>query len=163
MRCTARRAGERRSSRQSSALREELDRLRARHTVIEKAPAQEEEVTLELEKKRAELEDAQGELEARRTEWVRDRQEADTKLRDLRKQYLEVQEQRDRVIISLGADGACPTCSRKLGENLQTVVEHLTETVGTIQVDGAYYKSRFEQLSDMPANVRDAGRTERVH
>jgi DNA repair protein SbcC/Rad50 len=136
------------------ALREELDRLRARHTVIEKAPAQEEEVTLELEKKRAELEDAQGDLEARRTEWVRDRQDADTKLRDLRKQYLEVQEQRERVI-SLGADGACPTCSRTLGENLQTVVEHLTETIETLRVDGAYYKSRFEQLSEMPANVKD--------
>ena len=136
------------------ALREELDRLRARHSVIEKAPAQEEEVTLELEKKRAELENAQGDLEARRTEWVRDRQDADTKLRDLRKQYLEVQEQRERVI-SLGADGACPTCSRKLGENLQTVVEHLTETVETLRVDGAYYKSRFEQLSEMPSNVRD--------
>ncbi|MDO8502834.1 MAG: SMC family ATPase [Gemmatimonadaceae bacterium] len=136
------------------ALREELDRLRARHTVIERAPSQEEEVTLELEKKRAELEDAQGELEARRTEWVRDRQDADTKLRDLRKQYLEIQEQRERVI-SLGADGACPTCSRTLGENLQTVVEHLTETSETLRVDGAYYRSRFEQLSEMPANVRE--------
>lgn len=136
------------------ALREELDRLRARFTVIEKAPAQEEEVTEELESKRRELETAQGDLEARRTEWVRDRQDADTKLRDLRKQYLEVQEQRERVI-SLGADGACPTCSRKLGENLENVVEHLTETIETLRVDGAYYKSRLEQLSEMPANVRD--------
>lgn len=137
-----------------NSLREELDRQRARHSVIEKAPAQEEEVTLELEKKREELEDAQGELEARRTEWVRDRQDADTKLRDMRKQYQELQDQRDRVI-SLGADGACPTCSRSLGENLQTVVDHLTETAETLRVDGAYYRNRFEQLSDMPANVRD--------
>jgi DNA repair protein SbcC/Rad50 len=137
-----------------NALREELDRLRARHTVIEKAPAQEEEVTLELEKKRSELEDAQGDLEARRTEWVRDRQDADTKLRDLRKQYVEVQEQRERVV-SLGASGACPTCSRILGENLEKVVEHLTETIETLRVDGAYYKSRFEQLSEMPANVKE--------
>jgi len=136
------------------ALREELDRLRARHAVIEKAPALEEEVTLELEKRRADLEDAQGELEARRTEWVRDRQDAETKLRDLRQQQVDVQEQREKVI-SLGADGACPTCSRKLGENLQTVVEHLTETEETLRVDVAYYRSRFEQLSEMPANVRD--------
>lgn len=110
-------------------------------------------MTLELEKKRAELEDAQGELEARRTEWVRDKQEADTKLHDLRKQYLEVQEQRERVI-SLGADGACPTCSRMLGEHLHTVVDHLTETSETLVVDGAYYRKRVEQLSDMPANVQ---------
>ncbi len=135
-----------------NALREEIDRLKARHKVIESAPAQEEEVTLELEKKRSELEDSQGELEARRTEWVRDRQDADTKLRDLRKQYVEVQDQRERVI-SLGADGACPTCSRTLGENLEKVVEHLTETLDTLRVDGAYYSKRFEQLSEMPANV----------
>lgn len=143
------------------ALREELDKLRGRHTVIEKAPVQEEEVILELEEKRSELEKAQGDLEARRTEWVRDRQDADTKLRDLRKQYLEVQEQRERVI-SLGAEGACPTCSRKLGDNLQTVVEHLTETVETLRVDGAYYKGRFEQLSEMPQNVKELDERRRV-
>ncbi len=137
-----------------NALREEIDRLKARHKEIESAPAQEEEVTLELEKKRSELEDAQGELEARRTEWVRDRQDADTKLRDLRKQFVEVQDQRERVI-SLGADGACPTCSRTLGENLEKVVEHLTETLDTLRVDGAYYNKRFEQLSEMPANVQE--------
>lgn len=133
---------------------EELDKQRARYTVIEKAPAQEEEVTLELEKKRSELEDALGELEARRTEWVRDRQDADTKLRDMRKQYQEILEQRERVI-SLGADGACPTCSRSLGENLQTVVDHLTESAESLRVDGVYYKNRFEQLADMPTDVRD--------
>lgn len=136
------------------ALSEELDKLRARHTVIERSPAQEEEVTLELEKKRAELEDAQGQLEARRTEWVRDRQDADTKLRDLRKQYVEVQAQRERVV-SLGADGACPTCSRMLGENLKNVVNHLNETIETLRVDGVYWNKRFDQLSDMPGNVHD--------
>ena len=144
-----------------TALREELEKLRARHTVIQQAPSQEEEVPLELEKKRDDLEVAQGELEARRTEWVRDRQDADTKLRDLRKQYLEVQEQIQRVE-SLGADGACPTCSRKLGENLHTVLEHLTETSETLRVDGAYYRSRFEQLSEMPANVKELDERRRV-
>ena len=144
-----------------TALREELEKLRARHTLIQQAPAQEEEVTLELEKKRDDLEVAQGELEARRTEWVRDRQDADTKLRDLRKQYLEVQEQIQRVE-SLGADGACPTCSRKLGENLHTVLEHLTETAETLRVDGAYYRSRFEQLSEMPVNVKELDERRRV-
>jgi len=143
------------------SLREELDRQRARHTVIEKAPAQEEEVTLELEKKRTELEDALGELEARRTEWVRDRQDADTKLRDMRKQYVEIQEQRERVI-SLGADGACPTCSRSLGENLHTVVDHLTETAENLRIDGVYYKQRYEQLSEMPSNVRELDEKRRV-
>jgi exonuclease SbcC len=60
------------------SLEEELRRLRERRERIETAPALEEEVTLELERKRAALEEVQGQLEARRTEWVRDRQEAET-------------------------------------------------------------------------------------
>ncbi|HMF86607.1 MAG TPA: SMC family ATPase, partial [Gemmatimonadaceae bacterium] len=46
-----------------SALREEVNRLEERHSKIERAPAIEEEATLELETKRSELEDAQGLLE----------------------------------------------------------------------------------------------------
>jgi len=136
-----------------AVLREEIEKLSARHAVIERAPAQEEEVTLDLEKRRAELEEALGVLEAKRTEWVRDRQDAETKLNDLRRQWAEVKEQRERVI-SLGQDGACPTCSRTLGESLHTVVDHLNEAGETLRLDGIYYKNRFEQLSEMPAEVK---------
>jgi exonuclease SbcC len=136
-----------------TVLREEIEKLAAKHSAIERAPVQEEEVTLDLEKKRAELEESQGTLEAKRTEWVRDRQDAETKLNDLRRQWAEVKEQRERVI-SLGEDGACPTCSRTLGASLHTVVEHLDETGETLRLDGTYYKTRFEQLSEMPAEVK---------
>ena len=135
------------------ALREEITRLEERHAKIERAPALEEEATLELEKKRVELEDTQGLLEARRTEWVRDRQEAETKRQALRQQYAELKQQRDRVV-SLGEDGECPTCSRALGGSLHTVVEHLDELIETVNVDGSYYKARVEQLETMPEDVR---------
>jgi exonuclease SbcC len=135
-----------------AALREELARLEERYAKIERAPALEEEATLELEKKRSELEDAQGLLEARRTEWVRDRQEAQTKREALRQQYGELKQQRDRVV-SLGEDGECPTCSRALGGSLHTVVEHLDELIDTVNVDGNYYKARVEQLEQMPDDV----------
>jgi exonuclease SbcC len=135
------------------ALRDEIARLEERHSKIERAPALEEEATLELEKKRVELEDAQGRLEARRTEWVRDRQEAQTKREALRQQYAELKQQRDRVV-SLGEDGECPTCSRPLGGSLHTVVEHLDEMIETVNVDGNYYKARVEQLEQMPDDVR---------
>ena len=144
-----------------AVVRDEIEKLNARHATIGKAPAQEEEVTDELEKKRAELEEAQGTLEAKRTEWVRDRQDAETKLTDLRRQWAEVKEQRERVI-SLGADAACPTCSRALGESLHTVVEHLTEMSETLRVDGLYYKTRFDQLSEMPVEVRALDERRRV-
>ena len=137
-----------------AALREEVARLEERHSKIERAPALEEEATLELEKKRSELEDAQGLLEARRTEWVRDRQEAQTKREALRQQYLELKQQRDRVV-SVGEDGECPTCSRPLGGSLHTVVEHLDELMETVNVDGSYYKARVEQLEQMPEDVHE--------
>jgi exonuclease SbcC len=37
---------------------------------------------------------------------------------------------------------------------LHTVIEHLAETLQTLEVDGQYYKSRFEQLSEMPAEIK---------
>jgi exonuclease SbcC len=92
-------------------------------------------------------------LEARRTEWVRDRQEAQTKREALRQQYSELKHQRDRVV-ALGEDGECPTCSRPLGGSLHTVVEHLDEMVETVNVDGNYYKARVEQLEQMPEDVQ---------
>ena len=144
-----------------AALREEISRLEERHSKIERAPAIEEEATLELETKRSELEDAQGLLEARRTEWVRDRQEAQTKREALRQQYSELKQQRDRVV-SLGEDGACPTCSRPLGGSLHTVVEHLDELVETINVDGNYYKARVEQLEHMPEDVQQLDEKRRL-
>ena len=144
-----------------SALREEVNRLEERHSKIERAPAVEEEATLELETKRSELEDAQGLLEARRTEWVRDRQEAQTKREALRQQYLELKQQRDRVV-SLGEDGQCPTCSRPLGGSLHTVVEHLDELMETVNVDGNYYKARVEQLEHMPDDVQQLDEKRRV-
>jgi DNA repair protein SbcC/Rad50 len=144
-----------------SALRDEIGRLEDRHSKIERAPALEEEATLELEKKRIELEDAQGLLEARRTEWVRDRQEAQTKREALRSQYAEVKQQRDRVV-TLGENGECPTCSRPLGGSLHTVVEHLDELMDTVNVDGNYYKARVEQLEQMPDDVRELDESRRV-
>jgi exonuclease SbcC len=144
-----------------SALREEVTRLEERHSKIERAPAIEEEATLELETKRSELEDAQGLLEARRTEWVRDRQEAQTKREALRQQYAELKQQRDRVV-SLGEDGQCPTCSRPLGGSLHTVVEHLDELMETVNVDGNYYKARVEQLEHMPEDVQQLDEKRRV-
>ncbi len=136
-----------------AALREEIARLEERHSRIERAPALEEEATLELEKKRAELEDAQGVLEARRTEWVRDRQEAQTKRESLRQQYIELKQQRDKLV-ALGENGECPTCARPLGGSLHTVVEHLDEMIETVHVDGNYYKGRVEQLEHMPDDVK---------
>src|SRR6185437_10725512 len=91
--------------------------------------------------------------EARRTEWVRDRQEAETKLQALRAQYTDVRQQRERLVAA-GEEGQCPTCARPLGGHFRTVLDLLDEQSETVRVDGAYFKARLEQLEQMPAEVR---------
>ncbi|HEX8850330.1 MAG TPA: SMC family ATPase [Gemmatimonadaceae bacterium] len=134
-------------------LEDELARLRERKARLDQAPVLEEEITLELEKKRHELEDALGRLEAVRTEWVRDRQEAETKLQALRAQYSEARDQRERLVRA-GEEGACPTCARPLGGHYRQVLELLDEQIETLRVDGNYYRNRIEQLGEMPEPVK---------
>ncbi len=136
-----------------TALAEEVARYRERLERLAHAPQQEEEVTVALEGKRRGLEESLGQLEARRTEWVRDRQEAETKRDNLRKQYQELKGQRDRVL-DLGADGVCPTCTRVLGSSLRTVLDGLDEQLEIITVDGRYYTTRLEQLETMPSDIK---------
>jgi exonuclease SbcC len=136
------------------ALEEEVRALRERRERIETAPALEEEVTIELEQRRAMLELVEGELEAKRTEWVRDRQEAETKRRALLDQYAEAREHRERLV-QAGEDGACPTCERPLHDHYRTVLDHLDEQLEALVVDGRYFKSRLEQLEEMPPEVRE--------
>ncbi len=136
------------------ALADELVRLRERLARLETAPALEEEVTLELETSRAQLDEVSQSLDTLRTEWVRDKQEAETKLQELRRQYADVKQQRDRIV-ELGAEGICPTCSRVLGTNFRAVVAQLGEQLETLQVDGQYYRDREDQLAAMPAGVSE--------
>jgi exonuclease SbcC len=150
----ARQEGRRRTlADEERLLAEEVTRLRDRRDRIARAPQQEEEVTEKLEQGRRTLDDTLGTLEARRTEWVRDRQEAETKRDALRRQYAELKVQRDNIV-DLGEEGECPTCTRPLGASFRTVLDQLEEQLETIAVDGRYYSTRLEQLEEMPADVR---------
>jgi exonuclease SbcC len=99
------------------------------------------------------LELVEGELEAKRTEWVRDRQEAETKHIALRQQYAEVKENRDRLVAT-GEDGLCPICERTLNDHYRTVLDHMEEQLDALVADGRYFKSRLEQLDEMPEEIR---------
>jgi len=114
--------------------------------------AHEEATTVDLEQRRRALEDAQGKLELRRTEWVRDRQEVETRLRALRVQYAELRDQRDKLL-QLGEEGACPTCTRPLGEHFRNVLDVIERQLETVEADGAYFRSRVEQVTAMPADI----------
>jgi exonuclease SbcC len=139
---------------QETALAAELATLREQREALLEAPATEERVTVELETRRRQLEDAQGKLELRRTEWVRDRQEAETRRNALRAQYAELKEQRDRLI-ARGEQGVCPTCQRPLLEHYRQVLDVLDNQIETVAADGSYFRGRLEQLETMPEDVTE--------
>lgn len=138
---------------QERALGEELARFRARQATIARAPQLDADVTEKVERKRRALEETTAALEARRTDWVRDRQEAETKRDALRVQWTELKKQLEHLRL-LGPEGNCPTCTRKLGENFAGVVDQLQAQFETIVVDGKYFNTRVEQLAETPADIR---------
>ncbi|HEU4631328.1 MAG TPA: SMC family ATPase [Gemmatimonadaceae bacterium] len=151
----AREEGRRQTLRDTErSVQEELARLHERQARLAPAPELERAAAAELAAAREQLEQAQAELEERRTEWVRDRQEAETKRQALRQTYAELREQRDRLA-ALGPDGPCPTCTRPLGASYAAVLQDLDDKVETVEVDGRYYKNRLEQLAETPAPVRE--------
>ncbi|MGQ0538679.1 MAG: AAA family ATPase [Gemmatimonadaceae bacterium] len=150
----AREEGRRQTLTETAAvLAADLERFRARLERIEREAASEESVTEQLDAERRIERETDGALEAQRTEWVRDRQEAETKRDAYRQQYSEARSQRDRLT-DLGEEGTCPTCTRPLGASFRSVLDQLEEQLETILVDGRYYSTRLEQLSEMPAEVR---------
>ena len=134
-------------------LEAELGKLRERHGRLTAAPGLEREAVDALARTRQELEEAERAHEARRTDWVRDRQEAETKRAELRKQWVELKEQRDQLV-RLGPDGPCPTCTRPLGASYQVVIDDLEARIETVQVDGSYFRQREEQLTPVPEEVQ---------
>jgi len=133
-------------------LRDELAKLRERHARLELAPAMEAETATALAQQQSELETVQQRVDAIRTEWVRDKQEAETKLHELRRQYGDTKQQREKLE-ALGPDSPCPTCNRALGASYTTVVDQLNDQLETLQIDGQYYRDRGDQLQAAPAEL----------
>ena len=106
-------------------------------------------------KAKATLDAAGRALAERRTEWVRDRQDAETKRQALRDQYREAKEQHD-LLAELGPDGICPTCQRPLGTHHAKVVALLERQLEEIEINGRFFRRRVEQLESEPPEVREA-------
>ncbi len=127
-------------------------RLQEREQKLLSAPALETETQQQLTAARAALTTAEQALERERTSWVRDRQEAETRLEALRTQYTELDQQRD-TLEGLGEDSPCPTCGRPLGASYRGVLDLLSEQIETVRIDGNYYRQRVEQLTKAPDAV----------
>ncbi|MBC8089259.1 MAG: SMC family ATPase [Phycisphaerae bacterium] len=131
---------------------EEEVRLNERGAQLETAPQLERDALVTIATLRAALLAAEQNLETERTGWVRDRQEAETRLESLRVQYAELEGQHT-TMKGLGEETPCPTCGRPLGQSYHSVLDLLTDQLETVKVDGNYYRQRLEQLAKTPESV----------
>lgn len=106
----------------------------------------------ELERDRAEYADLAGRARELRTSWTKDAQDAATRRQHLLDQFNDLKQQRDRLV-ELGPDGACPTCSRVLGEEFAAVLGVVERQLGEVETNGRYFRQRMEQLKKEPSEL----------
>jgi exonuclease SbcC len=143
------------------ALADALAQLAERRAKLAAAPQYEQETQALLGERKQELDAVQAEHDGQRTAYVRDRQEAETKLEALRVQFEEMRQQRDRVE-ELGPESPCPTCTRPLGANFRTVLDALDDQVATLKTQGKYFRDRVKQLEVEPEPVAALGERRRA-
>ncbi len=140
---------------QLAELDEQVARARERLARVEQAPELEKKYAEELEKLRAERAEAERGLEEKKTAWLRDRQDADTKLQTYRDRGAELKEQ-IRQCREAGPEGACPTCGRPMGADYERLLDEMEDQWVTIVQDGKWWASRFDQLKEKPEDVAEA-------
>ncbi|MBA4156478.1 MAG: SMC family ATPase [Gemmatimonadetes bacterium] len=137
---------------QGVELRAELQRSTERLARIEQAPQLLERYASELETTRAEQLEVEEALDARKTAWLRDRQDAETKLLSFRDRGAELKEQ-IRQIREAGPAGKCPTCERALGADFERLLGALEDQWRNVVQDGKWWKSRRDQLEPRPQDL----------
>ena len=137
---------------QIADLDKEIGRLAERIHKVDRAPELAEQYGSELNALRREEREREAGLEERKTAWLRDRQDAQTKLQNFRDRGRELKEQL-RGIREAGPEGKCPTCERPLGADFERVLVELEEQWTEVVQDGKWWNSRFEQLKEKPEEI----------
>ena len=130
--------------------RSEVDRLtRLREEV--------EELETRLREAREEATIARGDAEAGAMGWVRERQDAETRLLLYRDRERELREQLSSMD-EAGEDGSCGRCGRELGDRAGPVREVLREEWESVVQDGRWWRRRRDQLEGKAGDLQAAER-----
>jgi exonuclease SbcC len=149
-------AGQRRQlTGQLGERREQRERLITRRDALGDPARLKKAAEKKVAEARTELTQREAAEEQSHTAWVTARQEAQTKLEEARRQYDLLKEDRGRVEAA-GPDGACPTCSRPLREEYDTVLGTLARQLDEIKFNGTYFSKRVKQLQPEPRELKDA-------
>ncbi len=96
---------------------------------------------------------ARAEAEAGMLAWVREKQDAETRLLLYRDRERELR-QRLGTIEKAGADAACAGCGRPLGKHADAVCKVRREEWDAVVQDGKWWRRRRDQLKDKPRRVK---------
>ena len=148
------RMDERRKARtaQLADLDQQAETAKERLARVEQAPELEKKFAQELARLRSERAEAERELDEKKTAWLRDRQDADTKLQGYRDRADELKTQ-IRQIKEMGSDGPCPTCGRPLGADYERMLDEMEDQWVSLVQDGKWWASRVDQLKEKPEEV----------
>ncbi len=129
----------------------QLDAISSRLSQLPSAETA-ERFRAELATVREEYQGVDTEAQRVQTEWVRDQQDANTKLKQITDQYQDIRSQRDRLT-EAGPDGVCPTCGQPLGATFNEVLDGLTRQAEDLTLNGKFYRSRIKQLQTEPKRL----------
>ena len=126
--------------------RQEVARLRRAREGTEKIEARLRELLEEVTEVR-------GEVEAGMMQWVRERQDAETRLHLYRDRERELRGQL-KAIDEAGEEAVCGSCGRGLGDRAAAVREARSEEWEAVVQDGRWWRRRRDQLEYKPDDLK---------
>lgn len=102
---------------------------------------------------REEEAEVRGDLEAGIVAWVRERQDAETRLLLYRDRGRELRA-RMKQIDDSGPEGSCRSCGALLGDRLESVAQAGREEWEGVVQDGRWWRQRMDQLEHKPAELK---------
>ena len=130
---------------------------------LEGAPAEFAALDEEVRRHREDDVEVTGDLEQATMDWLRERQDAETRLQAYRDRARELKA-RLRQMEEGGAVTPCPTCGRGLDDHFQAVLETLRDEWEGVVQDGSWWRRRREQLDLKPEALQEMeGRAVQLH
>ena len=126
----------------------------ARMRELEPRPAECARLEEALRRHREDDVEVSGDLEQATMEWLRERQDAETRLQAYRDRALELKA-RLREMEEAAEATPCPTCGRPLADHFDAVLDTLRDEWEAVVQDGSWWRRRREQLEGKPPTLRE--------
>ena len=116
-------------------------------------PSGKDDASTRLRSLREEEAEARGDLEAGMVAWLRERQDAETRLLLYRDRGRELKV-RLRQVEEAGPEDPCLACGARLGDRLEAVRRSGREEWEGVVQDGRWWRQRLDQLEHKPAELK---------